>query len=127
MDNNQVGLFTAETCAKHMNPYVPKDSGTLSQNYTTKPWKVTYTSPYAHYQYVGVVYGPSYPIFENGTVVGFYSPKGKKKHPTEKSIKYSKKQHPLATSKWDKAAKASKGNVIAREIENFIKRGQFLG
>lgn len=31
--------------------------------------------PYAHYQYVGEVYGPNYPIFDSaGNLTGYYSP-----------------------------------------------------
>lgn len=50
-NNNALGVFVAETCARYMTPYVPMVSGMLSQNYTTAPWKVTYTQPYAHRQF----------------------------------------------------------------------------
>lgn len=122
VNNSKVGIFTAETCARYMMPYVPMDSGTLSQNYTTEPWKVIYNQPYAHYQYMGQAYGSSYPITENGRVTGYYSLPGVKKHPTGKPLKYSKMQHPLATSKWDVAMKNAKLNAVAREISEFIKR-----
>ena len=34
---------------------------------------VYYNSPYAHYQFEGIVYGPNIPIFENGVIVGWWS------------------------------------------------------
>lgn len=50
-ENRALGIFVAETCARYMNPYVPMQSGMLSQNYTTKPWQVEYTQPYARKQF----------------------------------------------------------------------------
>lgn len=122
LGNNKVGLFTAETCARYMVPYVPMESGTLSQNYTTEPWKVIYNQPYAHYQYTGQAYGPSFPISQGGATVGFFSKPGEKKHPTGKPLKYSKGQHPLATSKWDVAMKNAKIGQVANEISNYLRR-----
>lgn len=91
--NNSVGIFTAETCARYFNPYVPMKQGNLSQNYTTEPYKITYEQIYAHKNYTG------------------------------KNLNFSKIQHPLATSYWDKAAYAAKKGQITREITEYIKRG----
>ena len=46
-----------------------------------------YNTPYAHYQYVGEIYGPNIPrTDDNGNIVGWYSPKGKAKHPTGRKM-----------------------------------------
>lgn len=46
-----------------------------------------YNSMYAHYQYMGEIYGPNIPRKDdNGNIVGWYSPKGKAKHPTGKKM-----------------------------------------
>lgn len=46
-----------------------------------------YKTPYAHYQYVGEIYGPNIPRKDdNGNIVGWYSPKGKAKHPTGRKM-----------------------------------------
>ncbi|MES1923533.1 hypothetical protein MHBO_005120 [Bonamia ostreae] len=92
-DNNRVGTFTAETAARLMTPYVPMDSGTLSSNYRTTPFKVEYLAPYAHYQYEG------------------------------SGFNFSREKHRLATAQWDKAMNKAKGKELAKEIEEFIKRG----
>lgn len=48
---------------------------------------IEYDSPYAHYQYAGIVYGPNIPIRDSaGNVTGWYSPP--KKYPTRRSIQY---------------------------------------
>lgn len=92
VNNKDVGLFTAETCARYMNPYVPMDTGMLSQNYITEPWKVTYTQPYARYQFLGTEFN------------------------------HNLEHHPLATARWDQATQASKSMEIAMEIEEYIRR-----
>ncbi|MCD8383271.1 MAG: minor capsid protein [Clostridiales bacterium] len=46
-----------------------------------------YDSPYAHYQYTGVVYGPNLPQYdEAGNLVGWRSPP--KKYPTQRKLQY---------------------------------------
>lgn len=69
--NDKVGKFTAETCARYMDAYVPYLTGVLSTTYVTEPWKVKYLMPYAHRQYNG------------------------------EGFNFTKDFHPLATSKWD--------------------------
>lgn len=90
-DNEKLGRYAAETFARLMTPYVPMDTGTLSQSYTTEPYKVIYNQPYAHRLYEG------------------------------EGFNFSKEKHPLATAHWDEAAKAAKGTQFAKEITNYIK------
>ncbi|MBQ3268885.1 MAG: hypothetical protein IJH09_03095 [Clostridia bacterium] len=119
--------------------------------------KIIWNTPYAHYQYVGIVYvrtaahaiycgsaaaprasfgcqrglvatrrriynqyfarnaaprrdcyRPNIPIIEpeTGVLLGFFSPPGKKKHPTDKRLTYDTAQNPLAGSYWFERAKA---------------------
>lgn len=104
----------------YMSPFVPMDAGALDQTVDITPEYVHYKSPYAHYQWQGEVYGPNYPIYENGVLTGFYSPPTK--HPTGKKMDYSKDQHPLATSHWEKAMMASKGDEFCKDIEDYLRR-----
>ena len=53
-----VQAFFTDTCIKHMDKYVPKDTGILRENKTKTKNSVTYESPYAHAQYVGRTKGP---------------------------------------------------------------------
>ena len=88
-------------------PYVPMDSGTLAKSAygatQIGSGKVIYPGPYAHYLYFGMVYGPSFPIFEDdsGVPTKWRSRKGIKKHPTGKFLKYkTTDQNPNAGPFW---------------------------
>ncbi|MCC8128617.1 MAG: minor capsid protein [Clostridiales bacterium] len=60
-----------------------------------------YDSPYAHYQYTGVVYGPNLPQYdEAGNLVGWRSPA--KKYPTQRKLQY---HHPGTGGAWFETAK----------------------
>lgn len=118
-------LFLANEAKRLMDPYVPADNLVLAQNVRTYLENgvgiVEYTSPYAHYQYKGEVYGPSYPIKDGGQIVGWYSPPHKT--PTGKKIKHSTFRHPLATSEWDKAMMTARKDDLTKAIQNYIDRG----
>lgn len=105
-----------------MDPYVPADNMVLAQNVRVyvegDNGVVEYQSPYAHYQYEGVAYGPNYPIMDGGTVMGFYSPPHKS--PTGKKLKYSHFRHPQATSEWDKAMMRARKNDLMRVMQNYL-------
>ena len=94
--DDDVGRFLAETCANQFNKYVPMDSGTLSQHVTTEPFKITYESRYAKYQWEGV------------------SKSGK-------PLNYSKEQHRLARSHWEQSAYRNRRNVIISSLQDYIE------
>lgn len=119
VNNDKVGLFMAETIAKHMKKYVPEDEGILATSYFTRPWEVEYTQPYSHYMYEGEVYSPSFPIKQGDSIIGFYSEKGVKKHPTGRKLKYKKA---LATDHWDVPTQKNQGKKISKELTEFLKR-----
>ena len=50
--NGKVQRFFTDTCARHMDKYIPKDIGNLRDNIDKGPNYITYESNYAHYQYV---------------------------------------------------------------------------
>lgn len=122
INNPTTMLALHNNLAKRCNPYVPMLEGPLSQTTVITPNYVRYLQPYAHYQYYGEVYGPSYPIKKHGEIVGWYSPPGQKKHPTGKKLKYTTDYHPLATSFWDKAMLRDHGDEFRRECEDIIIR-----
>lgn len=88
IDNDNVKLFTADTCFRRMTKYVPWREGVLATTVTVEPGKVTYEVPYAHRQYT-----------QN---------KGKG----------------LRGAYWDRRMKSAEGKIVAKEIENFIKKGK---
>ena len=55
--NGKVQRFFTDTCYRHMDKYVPKDVGNLRDNVDKGTNYITYESPYAHAQYVGIVHG----------------------------------------------------------------------
>lgn len=92
---------------KLIEPWVPMDNGILAHGYEITPNYIRYPGPYAHYQYMGIVYGPNIPLFDDaGQLIGFYSPPGERKSPKEpeQKIIYNEEKHKRASKKWDKAA-----------------------
>ena len=115
------------------DPYVPMKEGVLSQtNGNNGSVEVTKDNvrwfakapgsdvSYAHYMYVGEVYGPNIPIIEDGIVVGWFSPFGQKKHPTGRDINYNKEMHPLASKEWDKAMMRDRGDEFLENIKGIL-------
>lgn len=119
-------LFLANEAKRLMDPYVPADNLILAQNVRVyaegENSVVHYLSPYAHYQYMGEVYGPNYPIKEGGIIVGWCSPSHKT--PTGKKIKHSKFRHPLATSEWDKAMMTARKDDLAKAYQRYLNGGK---
>ena len=109
--------------ARYMNPYVPMREGDLAKSTEITAEGVTYRQPYAHYQYVGLVYGPNIPIVQDGIIVGWFSPPGEgSKHPTGEYLHYSKELHPLASSEWDKAMIRDKRDEFSKQITEVLKK-----
>lgn len=112
--NDKVGVFTAETWAKYFSRYTPKESGMLGQTYTTEPYKVTYTSIYAHFQHEGKVM-----VDDRGST---WAKLRQSKHYIDRKLTYSKEKNPQATDHWEELAKKNHKREVAQEITAFIKR-----
>ena len=52
--NGRVQKFFTNSCYKHMDKYVPKDSGDLRAIVDINSNSITYEMPYARYQYYGM-------------------------------------------------------------------------
>ena len=108
------------------NKFVPFHEGILADTVVIKGKRgvgeITHTAPYAHYQYEGEAYGPSFPVYQNGKIVGYRSLKHKSKHPTGKSLKYKRDRHPNATSHWDQAARSTELPGLIRDLQDYVKR-----
>lgn len=44
------------------------------------------------------------------------------KHPINKDLDFSKDQHPLATSHWEKAMMVSKGDELCKDITDYLRK-----
>ena len=118
--NSDVQLFMANEAKRLMDPYVPARNLMLAQNVSIYAEDdegiVHYRSPYAHYQYKGVLYVSSI----TGSA---FASSGEYKVPTSRKLEYSKFRHPLATSQWDKAMVTARGDDLTAAVQRFIKRG----
>ena len=56
--NGKIQKFFVNECYKAMDKYVPMNEGNLRTNVDIQPDHITYESPYAHAQYVGMTTGP---------------------------------------------------------------------
>lgn len=127
--------FFTETCYKYMGRFVPGGTdGNLNQNVNIQTDKITYESPYAHYQYIGKLYiDPKYKVGafpirggkisfneSDGLIEGFISRKGVEKMPTSKDLNYNV---PGTGSHWDKKMWTSKKKEIIAEVQKYIDRG----
>lgn len=93
-----VQRFFTETCAKHMDKYVPMDNGDL-RRYELGIDYVEYQQPYARYQYKGVR--------EDGT------------HRIDEANR-NRSKHPLATSYWDKKMVSAEMKDIEKEVQQYL-------
>ena len=119
-DNDAFWMFAATTWHELYSPYVPRRDGFLMEDVEIAPKTITHTSPYAHYQYVGEVYGPNYPIIKKGVLIGFHSPKGEPKTPTGASLMYSTDINPLASAEWDKAAIPTQMDTLIQRLQAYV-------
>lgn len=97
-----------------MSPFVPMDSGALDQTVDITPDCVHYKSPYAHFQWTGKVF-----VDERGST---WARRSESKHQINKDLQYSKDQHPLASSHWEKAMMTSKGDEFCKDITDYLRK-----
>ena len=90
--NGPVQKFFTDTCAKHMDKYIPKDIGNLRDIKNVGADYVTYESPYAHAQYIGVV---------NGTPVTNYTTPGTGPY-------------------WDKRMWSAEKDQVIEEVQRYV-------
>jgi len=112
LDDWEVRNGVTEIIRDEMNKFVPRKTGNLARNTEISDDEIIWTSPYAHYQYMGFVYGPNFPIIDKDGNSGWRSPKGKEKYPTGRVIQY---HTPGTGSFWDEKLL---NNSNARRIMN---------
>ncbi len=95
--NGRIQRFFVDDCIRHMDKYIPMRSGNLAGTYTTTSTSVTYTMPYARYQYYGVS--------KNG-----------------KPLHYSTKGHAYAGKHWDKRMVSAEIQDVVKEVQEEIRK-----
>lgn len=87
--------------------------------------EVIWNTPYAHYLYMGIVYGPNFLIdVEGDGVLEWRSPKGRPKHPTDRDLTYDTAQNPLAGPYWFDRMKADRLNDLLDEARRVMIQGE---
>lgn len=113
--------YIDKTCIRLMEPYTPMRTGALTGSVrlgtVIGSGELRYLSPYARYLYYGEIFGPNIPITEGKQVVGYFSPKGKRKRPTGRPLTYSTAKHPQAGKLWFERMKADHGDEIREGAE----------
>ena len=92
-DNKQLWLRANTEWWRLISPYTPFDTGNLMEDVEITPEHILYRSPYAHRQYDG------------------------------DNFDFSKEKHPLASARWDKAAKPSQFPKLIETLQNIIDAG----
>lgn len=94
IDDKEVMREAHRLLGEQCNKYVPKKTGALRASMKAYPQSVRWETPYAHYQYMGEVYGPNYPILSSfkstnhhdGLIIGWYSRPEVQKVPTGREL-----------------------------------------
>lgn len=94
--DNKAQIFFTNEVFKQCQPYTPKDENILATTVTLEDNSITYTSPYASYQYHGKVMA------------------GNPKEVTEKDLNYQ--GGPMRGAFWDKRMWADKGTEILQGV-----------
>lgn len=127
----RVQRFIDQKVIDECRPYVPASPNRILENSAQASTEigsgmVIWNTPYAHYQYMGIVYGPNIPEIdpETGVLMGFWSPPGRPKQPTDRKLQYDTAQNPLAGSYWFERMKADKLNEILDEARRVMIQGE---
>lgn len=109
--------YLASIVKKNMDKYTPMQTGELirSGQIADDGSNITYTAPYAHYQYHGKVMGPNYQD-KSGN---WHSGKAPKEY-TGGNLTYH--GAPMRGPNWDKRMMADKSEDIARDLKIYIGR-----
>ena len=121
--DGKVNKFFVNRVAQRMDRYVPIRDGNL-RKYVIDGNYIIYNQKYAHYMYIGEIYGPNIPIYKDGEIVRWLSPKTK--HPTGRPIDYSQsiaRGHEFAGPYWDKRMWSAEKDELIKEVQKFIDKG----
>ena len=127
-DHGRVQQVIDQKVIDYCQPYVPASPDrtlefSAQASTDVGSGEVVWNTPYAHYQYMGIVYGPNIPILQDGILMGWFSPPGRPKHPTDRELTYDTAQNPMAGSYWFERMKADRLNDILDEARRAVTNG----
>lgn len=119
-------LFHTTNVLRHMQKYMPMQTGMFSTKQTiiTSPTTITTRAVQAYYLY----YGKRMVNAKTGKGafyipgVGWRHKKGAVLVATNEDLHYTRTFHPLAGAFWDRRMMAAEGDVVAAELKAFIER-----
>ena len=110
--NGKIQKKFTHLCRVHMDKYVPQRDGDLATQVEEGFDYVKYQSPYAHYQYMGILYVDP----ETGSP---FARKKATKVPTNRKLTYHK---PGTGDHWDERMKSAEMDAVLRELQDYIRR-----
>lgn len=145
ISNETFGTKVAAEWKKLIDPFTPRDTGALMNKVKIEPFAIRYNSPYAHYQYTGVVYEDpalhvaGIPYYTKSGDIAWYSRPGVKKVMRTASVTvptktgtlalknqylvYNLAKNPFAQAEWDIAAEeAGKKEDLYRVMNEWLSQ-----
>ena len=104
------------------NDYLPFDKGALTRSVSYSKNGVTYSVPYAHYVYEGIVYGPNISYVDKTTGEVKWTSPTKPKYNTGREMNYQTSGHPKATGHWDQVMMEEKGDEFVEGVREILQR-----
>ncbi|MGN0450610.1 MAG: hypothetical protein ACI4FN_00650 [Acutalibacteraceae bacterium] len=98
---------------KRMYPYIPFESGILADQVSFEEDGIHFKGPQSRYLYYGM-------LMVSPTTGSSWAKKDERKVLTNKALIMSHEQHPLACAKWGEVAANLHGDVISKEIKEYI-------
>lgn len=108
-----VKKYALESYYRRMYRRIPFESGILADNVSIEEDGIHFKSRYAHYLYNGI-------LMVSPTTGSSWAKKDEKKIYTNKRLKYSMEQHPLACAEWGRVTADLEGDIISKEIKDYI-------
>lgn len=126
VNDNQTKQGVNQLLAGMIEKYVPKDTGNLRESIDIQPDFIAWRTPYAHYQYEGIVYGPNFRTLNKETgELEWRSPKRGKgnKYPTTRQLGwYSGYTTEGTSSHWVEEMWRNERRVANIRVTNYLKR-----
>lgn len=126
VENDEFGLFLSHSWHRLITPWTPHRDGLMERSVLFYPFKFTYTQPWSHIMYNGLIYvDPIFKVggFTNDGGITWFSRPGVKKVPSVRRFNYSKDHNPFATDHWDqKAEQAGQKRKLITEANNYLRR-----
>lgn len=130
-DHGRVQRTIDQSVIDYCRPYIPASPNRILEDSAQASTDigsglVVWNTPYAHYQYAGIVYGPNIPIIdpETGVLLGWFSPPGRPKHPTDRELTYDTSQNPMAGPYWFERMKADRLRDILEAARSVAAHGE---